>query len=186
MNALFDMLDDRERRTLIRLGLAAGLALILLIVLFARVRGGLLKERADSFRLHETAQRTAQARDKAKAEWARWEDAGRDLAELRTSFFYEEGAGFQALRQDLERLFAQAGTSITDFDYGYSDMEKEQVRKTLVIFTYSGTYAGLKKLLAVLESFPKFLVIEKLEFPRTGSGGERLNAKLTVAGYYGI
>jgi hypothetical protein len=186
MNALFDLLDDKERRTLGRLGLAAALALVVFLILFARVRGGLLKERADSFRLHEAAQRTVLARDKAKAEWGRWEDAGRDLAELRTGFFYEEGAGFQALRQDLERIFAQAGTSITDLDYGYSDMEKEQVRKTIVTFTYSGTYAGLKTLLAALESFPKFLVIEKVEFPRTGSGGERLNAQMAVAGYYGI
>lgn len=186
MNALFDMLDDRERRTLGRLGLAAVLALAVLLVLFVRVRGGLVREQAASFRLNETAQRTFQARDKAKAEWTRWEDAGRDLSELRASLFYEEGAGFPALRRDLERIFAEAGTSITDLDYAYSDLEKEQVRKTLITFTYSGTYAGLKKLLAVLESFPKFLVIEKLEFPRTGSGGERLNAKLTVAGYYGI
>lgn len=186
MNDLFDLLDDKERRTLGRLGLAAALALIAVLALFVRVRGGLGRERQEAFRLQETAQRTVQARDKAKAEWARWEDAGRDLAELRTGFFYEEGAGFQGLRRDLERIFAQAGTSITDLSYGYADMEKEQVRKTMATFTYSGTYAGLKKLLVVLETFPKFLVIERVEFPRTGSGGERLNAKLTVAGYYGI
>ena len=30
------------------------------------------------------------------------------------------------------------------------------------------------------------LVIEKVDFPRTGSAGERLSAKLTLAGYYGI
>lgn len=186
MNALFDLLDDKERRSLGRLGLAVALALVVFLVLFVQVRGGLGKARRESFSLHETAQRTVQARDKAKAEWMRWEDAGRDMAELRTGYFYEESAGGQTLRQDLQQIFTQAGTSITDLSYGYSDMEKEQVRKTLVTFTYSGTYAGLKKLLAVLEAFPKFLVIEKVEFPRTGAGGERLNAKLTLAGYYGI
>jgi hypothetical protein len=87
---------------------------------------------------------------------------------------------------DLQKIFALAGTTITDLGYGYSDMEKEQVRKTVVTFTYIGSYAGLKKLLAVLEAFPKFLVIEKIEFPKTGSEGERLSAKLAVAGYYGI
>ena len=186
MNALFDLLNDTERRTLGRLGLAALVALVVCLALFARFRGGLEKERTASFRLHEAAQKTVQARDKTKAEWQRWEDAGRDLAELRTGYFYEEGAGSPTLRQDLQKIFAQAGTIITDLDYGYSDMEKEKVRKTVVNFTYTGTYAGLKRLLAVLEDFPKFLVIEKVEFPRTGSGGERLNAKLTLAGYYGI
>ena len=186
MNALFDLLNDKERRTLGRLGLTALVALAVFLVLFVRIRGGLEKERTASFRLHEATQKVVQARDKAKAEWKRWEDAGRDMEELRAGYFYEESAGGQTLRQDLQGIFAKAGTAITDLDYGYSDMEKEKVRKTLVTFTYNGTYAGLKKLLAVIKDFPKFLVIEKIEFPRTGSGGERLSAKLTLAGYYGI
>jgi hypothetical protein len=106
--------------------------------------------------------------------------------ELKTTYFYDEKGGVQVLRQDLQTIFAQAGTAITDLDYGYSDEEKAQVRKTIVTFTYRGTYAGLKQLLAALQAFPKFLVIEKIDFPRTGSGGERLSAKLTLAGYYGL
>jgi hypothetical protein len=186
MNALFDPLKDSERRTLGRFGLVALVALAVFLVLFVRLRGGLEKERTASFRLHEATQKVVQNRDQAKVEWKRWEDAGRDMEELRAGYFYTEEAGIPSLRQDLQGIFAKAGTAITDLDYGYSDMEKEKVRKTLVTFTYNGTYAGLKKLLAVIEDFPKFLVIEKIEFPRTGSGGERLNAKLTLAGYYGI
>jgi Type II secretion system (T2SS), protein M subtype b len=186
MTALSDLLDDRERRTLGRLGLAALIALLVGLALFVRFRGGLVKERTASFRLHEAAQRTLQARDKAKAQWKLWEDGERDLSELRAGYFYEESAGGQTLRQDLQQIFAQAGTNITNIDYGYSDMEKEKVRKTVVGFTYTGTYAGLKRLLAAIEAFPKFLVIEKVEFPRTGAGGERLSCKLTLAGYYGV
>ncbi len=186
MNALFDLFNDAERRTLARLGLAAVAALVLGLFLFVRLKGGLEKERTASVHSRESAQRAVKSRDEARAEWKRWEDAGRDLAELRTGYFYDESAGVQILRQDLQKIFAQAGTTITDLNYGYSELEKEKVRKTLVTFTYSGTYAGLKKLLAVLEAFPKFLVIEKVDFPRTGSGGERLSAKLTLAGYYGI
>ena len=154
--------------------------------MFVRFRAGLETVKTESFRLHETAQKTVQSRDAAKAEWGRWEEAGRDLAELRADYFYEPGAGIQVLRRDLQKIFAQAGVRITDIDYSYSEMEKEQVNKTLASFAYAGTYAGLKKLLAAIEAFPKFLVIEKVEFPRTGSGGERLSARLTLASYYGI
>jgi hypothetical protein len=185
MNALFDLFNDAERRTLVRLGLASALVVALFLVVFVRVRGGLQSERTDSVRIQEAAQKAIQARDKARVEWKRWEDAGRDLAELRDGYFYDEGAGIQVLRQDLQKIFAAAGTTITDLSYGYAELEKEQVRRTLVTFTYTGTYPGLKKLLAVLEAFPKFLVIEKVEFPRTGGGGGRLSAKLTLAGYYG-
>lgn len=185
MNVLYDLLNDKERRSLVRIGLAAAVALAVCLIVFARFRVGLGKERAESFRVHESQQRAVQARDKAQAEWKRWEDAGRDLAELRTSYFYEAGADVQSLRQDLQKIFAQAGTFITDLNYGYTDMEQEKVRKTVITFTYAGTYPGLKRLLSVIEDFPKFLVIEKLEFPKTGTGGERLSAKLTLAGYYG-
>jgi hypothetical protein len=186
MNALFDLFNDAERRTLVRTGLAALVVLAAFLVLFVRVRGGLSGDAKVSIRLQEAAQRAVKSRDEARVQWKLWEDAGRDLAELRSGYFYEEKESGQALRQDLQRIFAQAGTAITDLTYGYSDLEKEQVRKTVVTFTYTGSYAGLKKLLAVLEAFPKFLVIENVEFPRTGSGGERLSAKLTLAGYYGV
>jgi hypothetical protein len=186
MNALFELFDDGERRTLLRLGVAALIVLVAFLLLFARLKGGLERERRASVHSQEAAQRAVKERDAARAEWKRWEDAGRDLAELRTGYFYDESEGVQVLRQDIQKIFARAGTAITDLNYGYSDLEREQVRKTLVTFTYSGTYAGLKRLLAVLEAFPKFLVIEAVDFPRTGSGGERLSAKLTLAGYYGI
>jgi len=186
MNVLFDLFNDKERRTLGRLGLAALLALAVFLVLFTRIRGGLEKDRVAAVRLQDTYDRAAKARDAAKSEWRRWEEAGRDLEELRTGFFYDDAGGVQALRLDLQKIFALAGTTITDLGYGYSEMEKEQVRKTVVTFTYTGSYAGLKKLLAVLEAFPKFLVIEKIDFPRTGSEGDLLSAKLAVAGYYGI
>jgi hypothetical protein len=186
MNALFDLFNDAERRTLARTGLAALAVLAVFLVLFVRVRGGLSGDQKLSVSRQEAAQNAAKARDEARVRWKLWEDAGRDLAELRADYFYEEKESGQALRLDLQRIFAQAGTAITDLTYSYADLAKEQVRKTVVTFTYTGTYPGLKKLLAVLEAFPKFLVIENVEFPRTGSGGERLSAKFTLAAYYGI
>lgn len=187
MNALFDLFNDRERRTLGRLGLAALVALAVFLILFVRLRGGLSGETEASFRQHQIADRAVKAREAAALEWKRWEEAGRDLAELRNGYFYEEGAAAQStLRQDLQQIFARAGMGIPDLDYGYAEMEKEKVRKTVISFTYSGTYAGLKRLLAALEAFPKFLVIERVEFPRTGSGGDRLSVKLTLAGYYAL
>jgi len=186
MNALFDLFNDAERRKLDRLGLIALIALVVFVILFVRLRGGLEKERTASLRLRESSEIAVKARDEARIEWKRWEEAVRDLAELRTSYFYDENAGVQVLRQDLQKIFAQAGTTVANIDYGYSNMEKEQVRKTVVTFTYAGTYAGMKRLLAVLEGFPKFLVIEKVDFPKTGAGSGLLSAKLTLAGYYGL
>jgi hypothetical protein len=143
MNVLFDLFNDKERRTLGRLGLATLLALAVFLVLFTRIRGGLETDRGAVARLQDSCDQAVKTRDLAKAEWQRWEEAGRDLEELRTGFFYDSAGGVQALRLDLQQIFALAGTAITDLGYGYSEMEKEQVRKTVVTFTYSGSYAGL-------------------------------------------
>jgi hypothetical protein len=186
MNVLFDLFNDKERRTLVRLGLATLVALAVLLVLFTRVRGGLEKDRAESAQLRNSSLRAAKARDAAKAEWQRWEEANRDLEELRTDYFYDPEEGVQTLRSDLQQIFTLAGTTVSDIGYAYSDLEKEQARKTIVTFTYAGTYAGLKKLLAVLEAFPKFLVIDKIDFTKVGTAGGRLSAKLSLAVYYGI
>ncbi len=186
MNALFDLFNDAERRTLGRLAAVALAVLVLTVGLLVRVRGGLGRDERVSVRNQEAAQNAVKARDEARVQWKLWEDAGQDLADLRTNYFYEAQESDQTLRQDIQRVFAQAGTTITDLAYSYSDLEREKARKTVVTFTYTGTYVGLLRLLATLEAFPKFLVIENVEFPRTGSGGGSLSAKLTLAGYYGI
>jgi len=83
MNALFELFNDAERRTLARTGLAALVVLVVFLAVFARVRGGLAGDRKASVRLQEAAQKAVKSRDEARVRWKLWEDAGRDLADLR-------------------------------------------------------------------------------------------------------
>lgn len=185
MNRLFDRLDDRDRKALVRLGLAAFVVLAVALAVFFRTKDAHSGLRTSLVKLETDNAKAVEARAEAEAEWLRWQEAREDLGMLATEYFYSSKDDVTALRLDLQRLFALAGLTVSDIGYGYSDLDKEKAQKTIVTFSYSGTYAGLKRLLGIIERFPRFLVIERIDFQKTGSDGGSLVCKLTLAGYYG-
>jgi hypothetical protein len=105
---------------------------------------------------------------------------------FKDTFFYEEKTVFRSLRMDLQRIFSQAGMNIPLISYRYSDLDKVQVKKIIIAFNYSGTYADLKRFLAILERFRKFLAVEKIDFQKADPESGLLSLKMTLAGYYEI
>ena len=186
MNAIFDRLDRKERKTLERLAAAVLLAVILFVFLAMRQRTAYfetqdaVKSLEDSLRLGERSQA------ETKAEWLRWQEAARDLDAFRTSYFYEAKTVYEKLRLDLRGIFGQTGMDVPQIDYRYSDLEKVTAKKITIAFNYTGTYAELKRFLAIVERFPKFLAVEKIDFQKADAESGLLNLKLTLAGYYEI
>jgi len=185
MNRLFDRFEERDKRAIVRLTAAALVVLAVALTLFVRTKGEHTRLRASLVRLESDRAEAVEARSEAEAEWLRWQEAVEDLEMLGTEYFYSAKDGVTALRLDLQRLFALAGLTVSDIGYGYSDLDKEQATKTVVTFNYSGSYAGFKRLVGIIERFPRFLVIERIDFQKTGSDGGPLVCKLTLAGYYG-
>jgi Tfp pilus assembly protein PilO len=184
MNAIFDRLTDKERRTLQRLGVAALLMLAVSLVLVLKQRNGYLDAR-DTLALTQQQLRSAEkARAAAQAEWLRWQEAGRDIESFHGTFFYEEKTAYRTLRLDLQRIFNETGMNVPQITYSYSDVDKGQIKKVLIVFNYAGTYADLKRFLAVVERFPKSLTVEKVDFLKTDENSGFLNLKLTLAAYY--
>ncbi len=185
MSSAFSRLDDREKKALVRLAVAALVALAVALAVFFKMREAHAEVRTSLVRLETDLAKAVRDRGASEVQWLRWQEAREDLEMLGTDYFYSAKEGVPALRLDLQRLFALAGLSVSDIGYGYSDLDKEQARKTIVTFSYRGSYAGLKRLLGIIERFPRFLVIERLDFQKTGSDGGALVCKLTLAGYYG-
>ncbi|HYA48889.1 MAG TPA: hypothetical protein VEG35_04235 [Burkholderiales bacterium] len=184
MNALFSHLEDGERKTLGRLALAVLLSALLFFVLAVGQRSRYFETRDSLAVLQETTRKAEKSEAATKADWLRWQEAGRDLDSLRGQRFYDDAGVFQALRRDLQRIFAQAGMDVSDISYRYSDFDKVPIKKVVVTFSYSGSYADLKRFLAIVEQFPKFLAVEKIEFQKTNTDNGLLNLRLTLAGYY--
>lgn len=184
MSAISDVLNEKERKTLGRLALASGLVLALGLLLVVRQRSGLRDAQDTLAKSEENRAKTEKALAEAKTQWQRWQEAARDLQAFRTSYFYGAQDVFQSLRLDLQRIFNDAGMSVPQIGYGYGDMTKSRLGKVVATFNFTGSYAALKKFLVIVERFPKFLCIEKMDFLDTGVESGALRLKIAMAGYY--
>jgi len=186
MNAIFNVLNGKERRTLGRLALAAGLVIALGSIMATRQRSGWL-EASGSMASAETDLRKAEeSLAQAKAEWLRWQQARRDLVSLRESYFYDERTGVTSLMQDLQLIFKQAGARVSQIGYAYDNIAKGRYGRIVVDFSYAGSYESFKKFLSTVERFPKFLAVEKIDFQNVRTAAGPLSLRITMAGYYEI
>ncbi|MGA2361232.1 MAG: hypothetical protein ABSG73_02120 [Candidatus Aminicenantales bacterium] len=186
MSAIFSRLHDKEKRTLMRLTAAVLFALALGLVLTMRQRSSYFEARDSLAALHNSYRKVQIARTDAKAEWARWQEAIRDMDSFKGTFFYDEKTVFRTLRMDLQQIFSQAGMNVPLISYHYSDLEKVPIKKIAVTFSYSGTYGDLKRFLGIVEKFKKFLAVEKIDFEKANAESGLLSLKMTLAGYYEI
>jgi hypothetical protein len=184
MKELFKLLTDREKRML---GILAGAAVLFLLA-FLFVSLGALRSYGRSeealTRLTKDLGKARVSLDLARTESGRWEEAKGDLEAFRTRYFYDDKQGIRDLRLDLEKVFAEAGIRVSEIGYKYADLEKGKARKVVAGFTFRGHYATLKRFLAVIERFPKFLILERIDFLNTGSETGALELKIELAGYY--
>ncbi len=184
MKELFNRLNERERRQLSLLLLFLLVALIFLIFVSLGQRRSYY-DRLDQLQRMEKTAAEAEARSAAAtAEWIRWEEAGKDLAELKSRYFYNEKDGINQIRLDLRNVFVQAGVNAGDLRYNYVDQIKEDVKKVNITFNFTGSYPILKRFLDTVEKFPKFLILEKVDIPRITAQGSLLEFKIILAAYY--
>jgi hypothetical protein len=186
MSAIFDQLRGNERRTLERLTAAVIGVLALGLVLTMWQRSRYFEARDSLSTLQDRVTGAEKARTDAKVEWARWQEAVKDMASFRGTLFYDEKTVFQTVRLDLQQIFSLAGMDIPQIGYRYLDLEKVSIKKIVIGFNYSGTYADLKRFLAIVERFRKFLAVEKIDFQKADAESGLLSLKLTLAGYYEI
>jgi Tfp pilus assembly protein PilO len=183
MRELFSALDEKERMRLKWLGFLCLVALFILLIFSLGQRRGYyllvdqLQER------EKTASSAEGKRKESAANWGQWEQTSKDIQTLREKFFYHEGEENE-LRLDLRKIFSESGISSRSLKYNYSSLEKGKIGKVSVTFTFTGTYPILKRFLQALEQFPRFLLLEKIDFLRIGSEGAQLELRIILAGYY--
>jgi Tfp pilus assembly protein PilO len=119
-----------------------------------------------------------------KEEWLKWQEAQKDMEELRAKYFYSDKQGLEQLRLDLQQVFDEAGIPVSPLKFNYSEFKKESVRKVEVTFSLRGSYSALRKFVHAVEKFPRFLVIERIDFLNIGPSGEAFDLRVTLAGYY--
>ncbi len=184
MKGISKAFSEKERQHLRVLLLVLAFSLMFLFLVSLRERRSF--HRQDQ-RL--AAEKTELARlDKelsaALAERARWEQAEKDLGDLKANYFYADSDGANALRLDLEQLFSEAGISARSIRFDYADLAREKARRVSVTFDFTGTYPVLKRFLEAVEQFPKFLCLQRLDIVRIMGGGTTLQLRVILVGYY--
>jgi len=184
MRNLFERLTGTERRAALILAAAAAAGLLVFLYAFIQERPAAA---GDSDRLSEIERdyrRLSPIWAKTKADMALWREAARDMENLKQTRFYSDVKGFQDLRPDLQALFDAAGIVVGEIAFGYTDYQREGLRRVSAEFVFKGTYAALKTFLDRVERHPRFLFVEKIDFLNIGLQPGMLVLKINMVGYY--
>jgi len=186
MKNIFSFISQKERRILGLLCLILGLALFF-YVFFAL---GIKRSHTRSVDLLSVVQRNFQTAETSKVQKMResqkWELAQQDIGELRDTYFYSDLEWVRELRMDLQRILDVSGIQHSRKKFDYAVFEKEEIRKVIVDFTITGRYVSIKNFIHAVESFQKFLMIEKIDFLDIDPQGSGIKLRIQLAGYHAI
>jgi Tfp pilus assembly protein PilO len=130
--------------------------------------------------------RLEEKRNATQAESGRWREAIADMAELRKNYFYHGQNALNELRLDLQKIFGRSGLRGSHIEYSYSALEKEKAQRVSIRFNLTASYPELKNFIQIVESHPKFMALEKIDFHRILADGRQIEVSVTLAGYYEV
>jgi Tfp pilus assembly protein PilO len=179
-----DFLSPKERKRLLRLSLVAG-ALILLLVFFVFFWSHSLNAvREEAGKLTADLEKITRQNDQSQLELKRWQVTRKDLEEMENSAFYSGTDSLEAFRQDLEKLFQQAGLTMPPVSYQYDEMGKKQFRRLSASFALRFSYPAFKKFLYVVEAWPRILLLDQINFQKVDSVSGILELRMILSGFY--
>jgi len=184
MKEIFDSLSQKEKKVLKIVSALLVLALLFLIFIALREKNTHSRSLSSLSSKEKEYQNLNLSKMEKEREWQSWEMAFQDIEELRTSYFYEEKKSPNQLRLDLQKLFDESRMNVSQIKYTYARFEKEKIKKVSISFNISGSYFFLKRFINSFEKFPRFLLVEKIDFLDTSADGNFLALKMSLAGYY--
>lgn len=184
MKIIIDLLTAKEKKIIQLMLLFSILSFLFFIFTLTWPRTQLSKLETRLASQKKSLEQAKEARDKSEQQWLLWSEASHQLEELKSKWYYQAEEGLRQLRLDLEEIFSQAGIELPALQYHYQDLEKGQVRKVSFNLRLRVSYPNLRELLALLETFPRFLFLEDLDFQGVSEGGTNLDLRLIISAYY--
>lgn len=179
-----ELLVPEERKRLSGFGLVTAIAVLLVIASLFFWSYRLDSLRAEASRLTAELEKISVQNEQARRELQDWQETGRDLEEMETTAFYTGAGGQEAFRQDLKNLFQQAGLPMPPINYQYDDTGKSQFRKLAAIIAFRFSYPSLKRFLYQVETWPRLLIIDQINFQKIDNAAGTLDLRITISGYY--
>jgi cell division protein FtsB len=184
MNEIFDLMRQKERKALLVLLLLLAAALLFYIFIARDLKGSYTQAEEGLASKREAFQRLDAERKDQKLEWRQWQQASKDIDKLRNRYFYSPDAIAQDMRRDIARIFQGADIPVPDIRYSYTEHGDQKIASGIATFQISGPYVQIKRFIFRVEKFPKFLILEKIDFVDISQAAGVLKLKITLAGYY--
>lgn len=184
MKEIFNFLSETEKKILGFLCILIGLGLVFIVLISLPRRSGYFKALSSLTDIQKNHQELERISLEKKKEWQSWQAARRDMDELRTKYFYDEKDVIQKLRLDLDRIFRQVRVPVHQISYDYAEFKGVKIKKVSATFNLRGSYVSLKRFIHAVEEFPKFFLIERIDFLDIDTARDALVLRVVLAGYY--
>ncbi|MFQ5721286.1 MAG: GspMb/PilO family protein [Candidatus Aminicenantales bacterium] len=184
MRELFNILDKKEKKALTLLSLLIVIVFLFLIVFSLGEKRSYFRNLESMAGAKENLTKATIEAQKKRQEWLSWKEAQNDLQEIGEKYFYKDSDVFSQIRMDLQKIFKKSGLTISQLRYDYAQLKTGKIKRVAVSFNLKGSYYALKKFLNSVEIFPKFMLVERIDFLNISSGGSMLELKVSVVGYY--
>ncbi len=184
MNEIFSLMRQKERKALLVLFLLLAVALLFYIFIARGLKGAYAQAEGELASKKNTWQQLDDERKAQKIAWQKWRVAYKDIDKLRNGYFYSGDTIAQDLRRDIARIFEDTGMPVPDIRYAYTGHTDQKIASGVATFQISGPYVQIKRFIFSVEKFPKFLIMEKIDFVDINQAAGVLKLKITLAGYY--
>lgn len=182
---MFNLFDGRDRKILAAMGLLAVIGLVFLFVFGFRQKVVYSRSMDSLSRLQDELDSVAASSNAKMAEWQKWEQTQLDIQELREKYFYNDRDGIVKLRRDLQKILRKSRIRAADKRYEYFSVNSvEGLKGVRVRFQTFSSYKDLKKFIHSVEIFPKFLLLDKLDFLDVDSSGGGIKLNVSLTGYF--
>lgn len=185
MVSLSELLSLKEKKTLRSLAVFCLflVALTVASLFFWNFRLNALNRKFIS--LSQELEKASAEKDNRKKELELWVNTQKELEELRSSAFYTEKEGPDNFRDDLLQVFKKLGLTIPPINYQYEEISRQnrQLRKLTASFSLKMSYPAWKKFLYEIETWPRWLIIDQVNFQRIEVATGIMELRLAVSGY---
>ncbi|MFH1945611.1 MAG: hypothetical protein ABIK95_08310 [Acidobacteriota bacterium] len=184
IKGLYDRLNGREK---LLFGAGIGLfaaALLFLFFIASHSKREYHRAMKQEQLVRQRVEALEQELSKRREALNTWDSALEDLQTLRDNHLYSREEALLQIRLDMEKIFQANDIFIPDLEYDYETSPDSGLGFIKLGFIMTTDYNRLKRFIHAVESFPRFLMLEKIDFLEIDSGSGRLRLKLHVTGCY--
>lgn len=180
---MINLLSPAGRKTALVLSLSTLAAGIFFLSVPLKKRTAYYRSRQSSQQIEQRLSKLEKDREANLEKLSRWQEVQSEILKLRDTYIYHKGMPTE-LRLDLEKILRDIGLRTPPLEYVYEDYPDQGFRKIQMSFAISGSYTQVRKIIHAIETFPKFLILERVEFIDIDNQGVSIRLRLKMAGFY--